>query len=153
MNFEKVFAKYKKYAMTIYTNNQAINLVYIEHIHEIMTQIKLKRIYEDPDSTDGYRILVDRLWPRGMKKEAIHYDLWEKDVTPSAGLRKWFHQSPDERWHEFEAMYKKELNSSEAVTKFVEEIKQHPVVTLLYAAKSKDHNHALILKDYLEHVM
>lgn len=79
-----------------------------------MTQIKLKRIYEDPEPTDGYRIFVDRLWPRGMKKEAVHFDLWEKDITPSPELRGWFHQAPDERWNEFAALYRKELNGSEA---------------------------------------
>lgn len=118
-----------------------------------MTQIKLKRIYEDPDSSDGYRIFVDRLWPRGMKKEAIHYDLWQKTITPSSELRTWFHQAPDERWDEFSSLYKKELNTSDEVKKFVEEIKQHPVITLLYAAKSPNHNHALVLKEYLEHAM
>lgn len=118
-----------------------------------MTQIKLKRIYEDPESSDGYRVFVDRLWPRGMKKEAVHYDLWAKDVTPSPEIREWFHQALDERWNEFAALYQKELSGSDAVKQFVEEIKKYPVVTLLYAAKSPDHNHALILKKYLEHVM
>lgn len=118
-----------------------------------MIQIKLKRIYEDPVRSDGYRVFVDRLWPRGMRKEAIHYDLWEKEITPSPELRKWFHQDPDERWTEFVALYKKELSGSEAVSKFVEGIKKHPVVTLLYAAKSPDHNHALVLKAYLETVL
>lgn len=115
-----------------------------------MTQIKLKRIYEDPEPTDGYRVFVDRLWPRGMKKEAAHFDLWEKDVTPSPELRKWFHQAPDERWNEFAALYSKELNGSEAAKAFVEKISQYPVVTLLYASKSPDHNHALILKTFLD---
>lgn len=115
-----------------------------------MVQIKLKRIYEDPEDSDGYRIFVDRLWPRGMKKEAVHYDLWEKEITPSPELREWFHQAPDERWEQFAALYEKELKSSDAVKPFVGEIKKHPVVTLLYAAKSPDYNHALILKEYLE---
>ena len=118
-----------------------------------MTQIKLKRIYEDPEPTDGYRVFVDRLWPRGMKKEAAHFDLWEKDVTPSPELRKWFHQAPDERWNEFAALYSKELNGSEVARVFVEKISQYPIVTLLYASKSPDHNHALILKKYLEELM
>lgn len=116
-------------------------------------QIKLKRVYEDAKSTDGYRILVDRLWPRGMKKEALHYDLWEKDITPSPELRRWFHQAPDERWQEFAELYKKELDGSEAAKAFMEKIRERQVVTLLYAAKSPDHNHALILKEYMEEVM
>ena len=118
-----------------------------------MIHIKLKRVYEDPDESDGYRVLVDRLWPRGMKKEALHYDLWEKAITPSPELREWFHQAPDERWGQFAALYKKELAGSDAVKKFVEEIKKYPIVTMLYAAKSPDHNHALILKEYLEKVV
>lgn len=114
-----------------------------------MTQIKIKRVYEDPESSDGYRVFVDRLWPRGMKKEAMHYDLWAKDITPSPEIRQWFHQDPDARWHEFAGLYRKELNGSDAAKAFVEKIGQYPVVTLLYASKSPDHNHALILKDFL----
>lgn len=57
-----------------------------------MTQIRIKRVYEEPDATDGYRVLVDRLWPRGIKKEHLKYDVWEKDITPSPELRKWFHE-------------------------------------------------------------
>lgn len=115
-----------------------------------MTQIKIKRVYEDPESSDGYRVFVDRLWPRGMKKEAMHYDLWAKDITPSPEIRQWFHQDPDARWDEFAGLYRKELNGSEAAKVFVEKIRQYPVVTLLYASKSPDHNHALILKDFLD---
>lgn len=58
----------------------------------IMTQIRIKRVYDDPDAADGYRVLVDRLWPRGMKKERLKYDVWEKDITPSPELRRWFHE-------------------------------------------------------------
>lgn len=118
-----------------------------------MTQIKIKRVYEDPESSDGYRVFVDRLWPRGMKKEAMHYDLWAKDITPSPEIRQWFHQDPDARWHEFAGLYRKELDGSDAVKAFVEKIRQYPVVTLLYASRSPDHNHALILKDFLDEKM
>ena len=118
-----------------------------------MTQIKIKRVYEDPESSDGYRVFVDRLWPRGMKKEALHYDLWAKDITPSPEIRQWIHQDPDARWHEFAGLYRKELNSSDAAKAFVEKIGQYLVVTLLYASKSPDHNHALILKDFLDEKM
>ena len=83
----------------IYANNTSINIVYYRRCDKrmSMTQIRLKRIYEDPESTDGYRIFVDRLWPRGMKKEAVHYDVWEKDITPSPELRGWFHQQASGR--------------------------------------------------------
>lgn len=73
-----------------------------------------------------------------------------KDITPSPELRGWFHQAPDERWNEFAALYRKELNGSEAAMAFVEKIGQYPVITLLYASKSPDHNHALILKTFLD---
>lgn len=115
-----------------------------------MVQIHLKRVYEDMDQQDGYRIFVDRLWPRGMKKERFHYDLWAKDMTPSPGLRQWFHQDPAGHWNDFVSLYKKELEGSDAAGKFIELIKHHPVVTLLYASKSPDHNHAIILKEFLE---
>lgn len=115
-----------------------------------MVEIKLKRVYEEMDKSDGIRIFVDRLWPRGLKKEVFHYDVWEKDITPSPSLRQWFHQAPEERWNEFISLYQKELEGSEAVAKFVASISQYPVVTLLYASKNPDHNHARILKDFLD---
>ena len=118
-----------------------------------MTQIKLKRVYEDYSENDGFRVLVDRLWPRGMKKEHLHYDLWAKDITPSPEIRKWFHEDMQNRWGEFSGLYTKELSQSDAVKKFVETIKNKEVVTLLYASKDPDHNHAKILKAYLDKVL
>lgn len=115
-------------------------------------QIKLKRVYEDSDESDGFRVFVDRLWPRGMKKGNLHYDLWAKDITPSPELRKWFHQDIDNRWDAFFSSYQKELSESNKMKEFIEEIKKHKVITLLYASKYAQHNHALILKDYLEKV-
>jgi len=115
-----------------------------------MTQIKLKRVYEDYSNDDGYRVLVDRLWPRGMKKEHLHYDMWAKDIAPSADIRQWFHDDIKDHWEEFSNMYKKELTKSEAVKKFVEAIKDKDTVTLLYASKEPEHNHAKILKAYLD---
>ncbi|NDV69458.1 DUF488 domain-containing protein [Dysgonomonas sp. 25] len=115
-----------------------------------MTTIRLKRVYEDCEKSDRFRVLVDRLWPRGIKKEALKYDLWAKDITPSPQLRQWFHQNPDNNWDQFAFLYKKELSGSPAVKDFVAIVKQHPVVTLLYASKSPDHNHALILKGFIE---
>lgn len=115
-----------------------------------MTQVKLKRVYEDYNENDGYRILVDRLWPRGMKKEHLHFDLWAKEITPSSDLRKWFHENPENNWELFSSKYKKELKESESVKEFIENIKKYPVVTLLYASKSENHNHAIILKDFIE---
>lgn len=115
-----------------------------------MTQIRIKRVYETPDATDGYRVLVDRLWPRGMKKESLKYDVWEKDITPSPELRKWFHEDIANHWEGFAAMYKKELEDSEAVRQFIKIIKPYNTVTLLYASKETIHNHARILQEYLQ---
>lgn len=115
-----------------------------------MTSIKIKRVYEDFEESDGYRILVDRLWPRGMKKENLHYDLWAKDITPSTALRKWYHQDLNKNWDTFVSAYEKELTNMPDMDTYVDEIKKHPVVTLLYASKDLTHNHAIVLKNYLE---
>lgn len=102
-----------------------------------MTQIRIKRVYEEPNATDGYRVLVDRLWPRGIKKEHLKYDVWEKDITPSPELRKWFHEDQAEHWEGFAAMYRKELENSEAALRFIDTIKHHHTITLLYASKHR----------------
>lgn len=118
-----------------------------------MTQIRIKRVYEDPEPSDGYRVLVDRLWPRGMSKERLHYDDWEKDVTPSTQLREWFHVDEEGRWDQFARLYMQELEHSAAAKAFAERIKVYPVVTLLYASKQPLHNHAVILREFLEKEM
>lgn len=115
-----------------------------------MTQIKIKRIYEDPEKEDGYRVLVDRLWPRGMKKECLSYDEWNKDLAPSLGLRRWFHGDIAGHWDEFKKMYREELDQSETVKTFLSKIQAKPVVTLLYASKEPEHNHARILQEKLK---
>lgn len=115
-----------------------------------MTSIKIKRVYEDFEESDGYRILVDRLWPRGMKKENLHYDIWAKDITPSTALRKWYHQDLDKNWDTFVSAYQRELSNMPNMDTYVDEIKKHPVVTLLYASKDPTHNHAMVLKNYME---
>ncbi len=115
-----------------------------------MMQIKIKRVYEVPESEDSYRVLVDRLWPRGMKKEHLKYDAWEKDITPSPELRKWFHENPVENWEVFSAMYRKELETSAAAQNFLTAIKHYKTVTLLYASKDPVRNHARILQQFLE---
>ena len=97
-----------------------------------MTQIRIKRVYEEPNATDGYRVLVDRLWPRGIKKEHLKYDVWEKDITPSPELRKWFHEDQAEHWEGFAAMYRKELENSEAALRFIDTIKHHHTLTICF---------------------
>lgn len=115
-----------------------------------MTRIRIKRVYEPAAPEDGYRVLVDKLWPRGVRREALHYDVWAKDITPSAELRAWFHADPVSRWPEFRREYTGQLRSSQAAWEFVREIEGKDTVTLLYASKNASANHALVLREYLE---
>lgn len=115
-----------------------------------MTHVRIKRVYEAPAPADGCRVLVDRLWPRGVRKEALPYDIWAKDLAPSPELRSWFHADPEVRWAEFRRRYTGELQDSEAVRDFVRRIAGEQTVTLLYASKRAAGNHALILQEYLQ---
>lgn len=115
-----------------------------------MTQMKIKRVYDLPETEDGYRVFVDRLWPRGMKKEELRYDAWEKGLSPTPELRKWFHGDPEANWEAFVAMYRKELEGSEAVRDFLTKIREYKAVTLLYASKEPVRNHARVLQEFLE---
>lgn len=115
-----------------------------------MTQVNIKRVYDEPSDQDGYRVLVDRLWPRGMKREYLKYDYWAKEVTPSNDLRKWFHADVEKRWDAFADLYQKELEESDASKAFIDKIKAYPKVTLLYASKEPERNHAGVLKHYLD---
>lgn len=110
--------------------------------------ILLKRAYDLPEPSDGFRILVDRLWPRGVSKSSAHIDLWLKDVAPSTTLRKWFDHDPL-KWAEFRDRYFLELrHNSEAVEQLDGHVRRG-VVTLVYGAKDREHNHAVALKQYL----
>ncbi|MCC7357598.1 DUF488 domain-containing protein [Candidatus Uhrbacteria bacterium] len=112
--------------------------------------IKLKRIYEKPDKNDGYRILVDRLWPRGVSKERASLDEWLKDIAPTTELRKWFGHDP-KRWSIFQKKYKKELLLHKNTLQDIKKLsKKNNTVTLVYAAKDEDHNEAIVLKSMLE---
>lgn len=110
--------------------------------------IRIKRTYEPPARGDGKRILVERLWPRGLKKEALAADAWMKDVAPSTELRKWFDHRV-ERWEEFRRRYWKELDANPQAWQPILEASQRRTVTLLYSAHDTDHNGALVLRDYL----
>jgi uncharacterized protein YeaO (DUF488 family) len=114
--------------------------------------IKIKRVYEAEDKSDGYRVLVDRLWPRGMKKTELHFDEWPKEICPSSELRKIFGHDPS-RFSEFKKDYKKELKSEEAKKEieFLSKLAQKRNVTLLYAAHDEKINHAIVLKEVLDH--
>lgn len=111
--------------------------------------VRLKRVYDDPAPEDGFRVLVDRLWPRGLTKERAAVALWAKDAAPSTGLRQAFHRD-GLPWNEFEAAYRAELAVSPAVGALRKTLAQHPLSTLLYGAHDPEHNHAVILLDVLE---
>jgi uncharacterized protein YeaO (DUF488 family) len=110
--------------------------------------IKLKRVYEDPSKEDGTRILVDRLWPRGLTKEKAHVDLWLKEIAPSNELRKWFAHDPA-KWPEFKARYKAELKHNAAQLALLKQAVTRGPATLLYAARDTEHNEAVVLHDLL----
>ena len=108
--------------------------------------IKIKRVYEQPDKNDGMRILVDRLWPRGLTKEKAGVDLWLKDIAPSTELRKWFNHDPD-KWDEFKKRYLIELKENTEQVWLLKQELEKGVVTLVYGAKDKERNEALVLQD------
>ncbi|TGK02778.1 DUF488 domain-containing protein [Leptospira langatensis] len=111
-------------------------------------KIQIKRVYEAPSPKDGKRILVDRLWPRGISKEAGKIDLWLKEISPSNELRKWYGHDP-EHWAEFKARYFKELRSNpEGVEKLKASLDQS-VITFLYSAKNTEYNNAVALREFL----
>lgn len=111
--------------------------------------ILLKRAYESPRPDDGFRVLVDRLWPRGVAKSSAQIDLWLKDIAPSTAIRKWFGHDP-EKWLEFRDLYRSELSQNpEAVGQLMEHVRRGRV-TLVYGAKDTEHTHALVLKEFLE---
>jgi uncharacterized protein YeaO (DUF488 family) len=111
--------------------------------------LNLKRIYEPPEKKDGYRILVDRLWPRGFTKEKAAIDLWLKDIAPSTELRKWFDHDP-EKWKEFQKKYRTELKENKEAVNIIKEHLKKGNVTLLYAAKDEVHNEAQVIKDLID---
>lgn len=117
-----------------------------------MTELKMKRVYEEAAESDGYRILVDRLWPRGVKKEELAYDLWAKDITPSTDSRKAFNHEED-KFETFKRDYRLELHENSELDAFIETVAdalKDENVTLLYAAKDQKINHVVVLKDYIE---
>jgi uncharacterized protein YeaO (DUF488 family) len=111
--------------------------------------IKLKRVYEEPSGDDGFRVLVERLWPRGVKKEDARLDLWLKDVSPSAELRKWYNHDVA-KWSEFQKRYRAELPQRQDSLKMIVEKQRQGTVTFVYAARDREHNSALVLKEFLD---
>lgn len=111
--------------------------------------IKLKRAYDKPSANDGYRILVDRIWPRGVSKEGAKIDEWTKEIAPSNKLRKWFGHDPD-KWEEFKKRYFNELKDNEAMLEGICHKVENQDITLVYSAKDRDFNNAVALKEAIE---
>jgi uncharacterized protein YeaO (DUF488 family) len=118
-------------------------------ITRTLAMIELKRVYEKPSTKDGLRVLVDRLWPRGLTKERAAVDLWIKDVAPSTELRQWFGHDPV-KWKEFQVRYRQELNEKRDCLKELKQKSKSHTVTLLYGARDEEHNEALVLKKILD---
>lgn len=110
--------------------------------------VKIKRVYEPPDSADGVRVLVDRLWPRGLTKEKASIDLWLKDLAPSVELRKWFDHDPA-KWEEFRQRYLGEIRENKEQTRLLSQALEKGPVTLVYGAKDMEHNDAVVLQEFV----
>lgn len=106
--------------------------------------VRIKRIYESASESDGFRVLVDRIWPRGISRAHAQLDLWQKDVAPSTQLRRWFGHKP-ERWQEFRKRYRVELKANPVLAD-LRKLSRQRSITLLYAAHDQEHNHALVLQ-------
>lgn len=116
-------------------------------------ELKLKRATEPPAKSDGARVLVDRLWPRGISKERLKLDEWLKQIAPSTALRKWFNHDP-EKWNGFRERYAKELDANpEAVKALQDLLREHGTVTLIFDARDTEHNEAVVLQQYLRRRM
>lgn len=112
-------------------------------------QVKIKRVYEEPDADDGFRILVDRLWPRGLTKVRAKVDLWLRDIAPSTELRKWFSHDPA-KWSEFQKRYQTELKKNASQVELLLRKAENGPVTLLYGAKDELRNEAIVLQKLIE---
>lgn len=111
--------------------------------------IRIKRIYEKHSTDDGFRILIDRLWPRGVSKDKAKVDLWIKEIAPTDSLRKWFSHDP-EKWKGFKKKYREELKKKKSLLNKIKELeKENKVVTLVFSAKDEEHNNAVVLSEIL----
>src|SRR6059058_5258195 len=116
---------------------------------KVKHELNLKRVYEAPHKDDGTRILVDRLWPRGLTKEKAKVDLWLKEIAPSTELRKWFGHDP-KKWRNFRERYQTELKHHTDQLKLLKSKAKEGTVTLIYGARDQEHNEALVLKQFVE---
>lgn len=113
-----------------------------------MANIGIKRVYDPESSSDGRRFLVERLWPRGVRKEDLHMESWQRDASPSTELRKWYGHDV-ERWPGFQQRYRKELDANEDGWRPLRDAARQGRITLLYGARDEQHNSAVVLRDYL----
>ncbi|MGE5781290.1 MAG: DUF488 domain-containing protein [Nitrososphaerales archaeon] len=111
--------------------------------------IKTRRIYDRPEADDGFRILVDRIWCSGLKKNDVKIDLWQKDIAPSSALRKWFNHDK-RKWNEFKSRYYEELKDKQEIVKLFLEKTEEGTITLLYSSKEEKYNNAIALKEFLQ---
>ena len=114
------------------------------------TVYQIKRAYEPESEGDGYRVYIDRLWPRGLSHETFHYDWWDKDIAPSTELREWFHADPEGRWEEFVKRYGAELWANPAFVRLKAALADKPVVTLLFSSHDREHNNAVVVESLLK---
>lgn len=112
--------------------------------------IQIKRAYDPEEKTDGFRVYIDRLWPRGLSHETFHYDLRDKDIAPSTELREWFHTDPDNLCPKFVEKYKDELKTNPAFGTLRQTLEGKPTVTLLYSSHDREHNNAVVVQEVLE---
>ncbi len=128
-------------------NTLKVNKELITSCYNLL-MLRIKRVYDGYEESDGYRILIDRLWPRGVSKSDAHIDLWLKEIAPSTELRTWFGHDP-KKWQDFRKKYEMELAANQESVEQMEKImKEHDNVTLVYAAKDEVHNDAVVLLDY-----
>lgn len=113
-------------------------------------EIEIKRAYDPVSPSDGYRVYIDRLWPRGLSHETFIYDWWDKAISPSTELREWFHQDPDTRWEEFQKKYLDELSGNPAFDELKQAIGSCSKVTLLYSSRDPLHNNAVVVEKALK---
>ena len=111
--------------------------------------IQTKRAYDDPEPDDGFRVLVDRLWPRGIKKEDLRLDRWMREIAPGDELRKWVHEDPEGRWEAFRERYAEQLADRQQEVEMLRDKAREGTLTLVYAARDRDRNNAVALRDHL----
>ena len=112
--------------------------------------IQIKRAYDPQEASDGFRVYIDRLWPRGLSHETFHYDLWDKAIAPSTELREWFHTNTDSLWPQFAEKYRDELMSNPAFETLKQTLKDKSAVTLLYSSHDVEHNNAVVVRNLLK---